>query len=277
MLFLPVQFIAARNIHVLYTETRVEINLSEFSAVIRWRKSNISWIRGSEKKKRERKKWTKSVCHRSVGKVEAREFFRLHDRRVVHVGNENGKSFSQQGCVCARAKVTIKGKNRLATFPFSLFSFTGETQPVERRIDRRNAFVSRRGTSRPDRSRIPRFWNGRCSVSTFQEKKTYTWIPSEGTSRRIKEEIYIGRGGMHTRNASLKSHQVPSLSLRPTEIISKSCCALLHLGKKVGKTPFSSSLFCIIATGRRFSLYFSLFASTNARSVNFVSLSTKAH
>lgn len=166
--------------------------------------------------------------------------------------------------MCARAKVTIKGKNRLATFPFSLFSFTGETQPVERRIDRRNAFVSRRGTSRPDRSRIPRFWNGRCSVSTFQEKKTYTWIPSEGISRRIKEEIYIGGGGrrarMHTRNASLKSHQVPSLSLRPTEIISKSCCALLHLGKKVGKTPFSSSLFCIIATGRRFFFYIFLFS-----------------
>lgn len=175
-----------------------------------------------------------------------------------------GKVFPQQGCVCARAKVTIKGKNRLATFPFSLFSFTGETQPVERRIDRRNAFVSRRGTSRSDRSRIPRFWNGRCSVSTFQEKKTYTWIPSEGISRRIKEEIYIGGGGrrarMHTRNASLKSHQVPSLSLRPTEIISKSCCALLHLGKKVGKTLFSSSLFCIIATGRRFFFYIFLFS-----------------
>lgn len=133
-----------------------------------------------KKKKRERKKWTKSVCHRSVGKVEAREFFRLHDRRVVHVGNENGKSFSQQGCVCARAKVTIKGKNRLATFPFSLFSFTGETQPVERRIDRRNAFVSRRGTSRPDRSRIPRFWNGRCSVSTWRKKRHTPEFPPKG-------------------------------------------------------------------------------------------------
>lgn len=86
-----------------------------------------------------------------------------------------------------------KGKESVGHFPFLSLLLHSET-PVERRIDRRNAFVSRRGTSR--RRSYPSLLTVRFNRGTRGKKvhlvlRQPEFLVAEGTSQRTNEEIYI--------------------------------------------------------------------------------------
>lgn len=110
-----------------------------------------------------------------MGKVEAREFFRLHDRRVVHVEWE--KFFAAGMCVCAR-EGHDKGKESVGHFPF-----------LSLLLHRRNTTGGSIGGTRSCRVAAPRAPTDRVSLASetavvpfqrFKKKRHTPEFPPKG-------------------------------------------------------------------------------------------------
>lgn len=129
--------------------------------------------------------------------------------------------------------------------------------------------MSRRGTSRrrsyPSLLISPPVVLFRCVVTLWNASS----LNSSRPKRHRGTEIYIKRGEAREEAYTL-NHDVKLLyfSLTGQKLYLKKAVRARSILEKAW-SPFSGSLFCIIALSP---LYISLFASTNARSVNFVSL-----